>query len=56
MTASGGLACEGAAYICAHFYDSAPSGSFGTMPYMIRAVTCTLQCFPENGEIDCTVS
>ena len=28
-TASGGLPCEGAAYVCSHFYDSAPSGSFG---------------------------
>lgn len=53
---AGCLMCEGAAFICAHFYDSAPSGSFGTMSYMIRAVTCTLNCFPQEGELDCNVS
>lgn len=52
----GGLSCGGAAYICLHFYDSAPSGSYGTMSYMIRAVTATLNCFPQDGEVDCTVS
>lgn len=52
----GSLACGGAAYICLHFYDSAPSGSYGTMSYMIRAVTATLNCFPQDGELDCTVS
>lgn len=52
----GGLSCGGAAYICLHFYDSAPSGSYGTMSYMIRAVTATLNCFPQDGEMDCTVS
>ncbi|XP_042227073.1 probable phosphorylase b kinase regulatory subunit alpha isoform X4 [Homarus americanus] len=52
----GGLACGGAAYICLHFYDSAPSGSYGTMSYMIRAVTSTLNCFPQDGDMDCTVS
>ncbi|KAB7507662.1 hypothetical protein Anas_01756 [Armadillidium nasatum] len=53
---SGCLPCEGAAFICAHFYDSAPSGSFGTMSYMIRAVTCTLHCFPQEGDLDCNIS
>lgn len=52
----GGLACGGAAYICLHFYDSAPSGSYGTMSYMVRAVASTLNCFPQDGDIDCTVS
>ncbi|KAK8725761.1 hypothetical protein OTU49_010467 [Cherax quadricarinatus] len=52
----GGLSCGGAAYICLHFYDSAPSGSYGTMSYMIRAVTSTLTCFPQDGDLDCTVS
>ncbi|XP_045106355.1 probable phosphorylase b kinase regulatory subunit alpha isoform X10 [Portunus trituberculatus] len=52
----GGLACGGAAYICQHFYDSAPSGSYGTMSYMIRAATATLNCFPQDGELDCAVS
>ncbi|XP_047479759.1 probable phosphorylase b kinase regulatory subunit alpha isoform X1 [Penaeus chinensis] len=52
----GSLTCGGAAYICIHFYDSAPSGKFGTMSYMIRAVCCNLNCFPQDGEMDCTVS
>nr|XP_045617193.1 probable phosphorylase b kinase regulatory subunit alpha isoform X1 [Procambarus clarkii] len=52
----GGLSCGGAAYICLHFYDSAPSGSYGTMSYMIRAVVSTLTCFPQDGDLDCTVS
>ncbi|XP_054163933.1 probable phosphorylase b kinase regulatory subunit alpha isoform X2 [Oppia nitens] len=34
--------CCGAANICQHFYDSAPSGNYGTMTYLIRAVTATL--------------
>ncbi|KAF2355588.1 Glycoside hydrolase family 15/Phosphorylase b kinase regulatory chain family [Trinorchestia longiramus] len=55
-TPSGGPICEGAAYVCAHFYDSAPSGSFGTMSYMVRAVVCSLPCFPQDGDMDCTVS
>ncbi|XP_071453051.1 probable phosphorylase b kinase regulatory subunit alpha isoform X3 [Hetaerina americana] len=56
-TASGGLLCGGAAYVCQHFYDSAPSGSFGTMTYLMRAVaTCLKDCFPREGEVDCSVS
>ncbi|XP_046394617.1 probable phosphorylase b kinase regulatory subunit alpha isoform X3 [Ischnura elegans] len=56
-TPSGGLLCGGAAYICQHFYDSAPSGSFGTMTYLMRAVaTCLKDCFPREGEVDCSVS
>ncbi|XP_045480269.1 probable phosphorylase b kinase regulatory subunit alpha isoform X4 [Harmonia axyridis] len=54
-TTSGGLLCGGAAYICQHFYDSAPSGSYGTMTYITRAVAETLNCFPTHGEIDCTI-
>lgn len=53
---SGGLLCGGAAYICQHFYDSAPSGCYGTMTYLTRAVACTLDCVPKHGEIDCTIS
>ncbi|CAG0893584.1 unnamed protein product, partial [Darwinula stevensoni] len=48
--------CGGAAYICNHFYDSAPSGCYGTMTYLIRAMSITLDCIPKEGEIDCTVS
>lgn len=32
-----GLLCGGVAYICQHFYDSAPSGSYGTMVYIAKA-------------------
>jgi phosphorylase kinase alpha/beta subunit len=52
----GGLLCGGAAYICQHFYDSAPSGCYGTMTYMTRAVAVTLDCLPKQGEVDCTIS
>nr|XP_023025645.1 probable phosphorylase b kinase regulatory subunit alpha [Leptinotarsa decemlineata] len=53
---TGGLLCGGAAYICQHFYDSAPSGCYGTMTYMTRAVAVTLECLPKHGELDCTIS
>ncbi|GJQ67280.1 hypothetical protein Trydic_g8181 [Trypoxylus dichotomus] len=53
---TGGLLCGGAAFICQHFYDSAPSGCYGTMTYMTRAVVVTLDCIPKQGELDCTIS
>ncbi|XP_044256007.1 probable phosphorylase b kinase regulatory subunit alpha isoform X1 [Tribolium madens] len=53
---TGGLLCGGAAYICQHFYDSAPSGCYGTMTYMTRAVAVTLECLPKQKELDCTIS
>jgi phosphorylase kinase alpha/beta subunit len=56
MTSTGGLLCGGAAYICQHFYDSAPSGSYGTMTYVTRAVASLLDCLPHDGEVDCSVS
>ncbi|CAL8105071.1 unnamed protein product [Orchesella dallaii] len=52
----GGLLCGGAATICQHFYDSAPSGCFGTMTYLVRAVAQTLDCLPKDGQIDCNIS
>ncbi|CAH0561386.1 unnamed protein product [Brassicogethes aeneus] len=51
-----GLLCGGAASVCQHFYDSAPSGAYGTMTYMTRAVAVTLDCLPKHGELDCTIS
>jgi phosphorylase kinase alpha/beta subunit len=45
----------GTANICTHFYDSAPSGCYGTMTYLIRAVANTLDCLPTD-EIDCNIS
>lgn len=56
LTPTGALLCGGAAYICQHFYDSAPSGCYGTMTYFIRALATILDCFPVGGEIDCAVS
>jgi len=56
LKATGSLLCGGAAYICQHFYDSAPSGCYGTMTYLIRALASLLDCFPDEGEIDCAVS
>ena len=35
--------CGGAAGICVHFYDSAPSGRYGTMSYISLAVTDRLR-------------
>ncbi|GFG34533.1 hypothetical protein Cfor_11892 [Coptotermes formosanus] len=55
MTSSGSLLCGGAAYICQHFYDSAPSGSYGTMTYITRAVASLLDCLPHDGEVDCSI-
>jgi phosphorylase kinase alpha/beta subunit len=56
MTSSGSPLCGGAAYICQHFYDSAPSGSYGTMTYITRAVASLLEGVPHDGEVDCSVS
>lgn len=47
--------CGGAAGICQHFYDSAPSGCYGTMTYLIRSVAITMDCLPKQ-ELDCTIS
>ncbi|XP_066286404.1 phosphorylase b kinase regulatory subunit alpha, skeletal muscle isoform-like isoform X4 [Branchiostoma lanceolatum] len=45
----------GAANICTDFYDSAPSGRFGTMVYMSKAVAQTLDCEPDT-VADCTIA
>ncbi|XP_016839253.1 probable phosphorylase b kinase regulatory subunit alpha isoform X1 [Nasonia vitripennis] len=55
-TAMGTLLCGGAAYVCQHFYDSAPSGSFGTMTYITRAVASLLNCLPKDGDLECSIS
>lgn len=54
-TTAGLLLCGGAAYICQHLYDSAPSGSFGTMTYIARAVASVLEGLPKQGDMDCTI-
>lgn len=52
-----GLLCGGVAYICQHFYDSAPSGSYGTMVYIAKAVASVLNCLPKHaGDSECTIS
>ncbi|XP_018309444.1 probable phosphorylase b kinase regulatory subunit alpha isoform X3 [Mycetomoellerius zeteki] len=56
MTAMGTLLCGGAAYICQHFYDTAPSGSYGTMTYITRAVAVMLDCLPKDGDLECSIS
>lgn len=55
LTSTGGLLCGGAGYICQHFYDSAPSGSYGTMTYIMRAFATVLSCLPQDGEIECNI-
>lgn len=54
-TTAGLLLCGGAAYICQHLYDSAPSGSYGTMTYIARAVASVLEGLPKTGDMDCTI-
>lgn len=51
--------CGGAAGICLHFYDSAPSGRFGTMTCLCRAAAKELPLhFPTataDGILECNV-
>ncbi|CAN8005577.1 unnamed protein product [Ixodes hexagonus] len=51
----GGTWCRPTAGLCQHFYDSAPSGCFGTMTYLVRAVASSVQdssCF----QLECATS
>ncbi|XP_033631487.1 probable phosphorylase b kinase regulatory subunit alpha isoform X1 [Asterias rubens] len=53
------LECGGVAGICSHFYDSAPSGRFGTMAYLAKATANKLNFshnMDENAEVECKVS
>ena len=43
----------GSAGICRHFYDSAPSGQYGTMCYIVRGACVVLDKIPEKGDIEC---
>ena len=55
--ASGALVCGGAAGVCQHLYDSAPSGSYGTMTYLARAVAALLaDTMPLDSPIECTIT
>ncbi|CAH8536058.1 unnamed protein product [Dicrocoelium dendriticum] len=54
------LLCHGPHGICQHFYDTPPAGRFGTMSYMVRAVSHLLQSFEplkQRGlsSVDCNV-
>ncbi|CAB3225023.1 unnamed protein product [Arctia plantaginis] len=53
----GALVCGGAAGVCQHLYDSAPSGSYGTMTYLARAVAALLAAtVPMDAAIECTIT
>eukprot|EP00092_Neocalanus_flemingeri_P036527 GFUD01039770.1.p1 GENE.GFUD01039770.1~~GFUD01039770.1.p1 ORF type:complete len:1190 (+),score=295.95 GFUD01039770.1:88-3657(+) len=45
--------CVAPAGICRLFYDSAPSGTYGTMSYLVRAVCREVSAIPGDGDIDC---
>lgn len=47
--------CNRVANLCEHFYDSAPSGCYGTMTYLIKAVAQTVEGLP-NTNLDCAIS
>jgi len=48
--------CRGARGICKHFYDSAPVGQYGTVPYITRGLCNVLRCIPQDGYLECTTS
>ncbi|XP_052737925.1 probable phosphorylase b kinase regulatory subunit alpha isoform X1 [Bicyclus anynana] len=53
----GALVCGGAAGVCQHLYDSAPSGSYGTMTYLARAVAGLLaDHLPHLAPIECAIT
>ena len=45
--------CGGEGGLCLHFYDSAPTGPYGTFSYLVRAVCNQLNTIPDSGDIDC---
>ena len=49
-------ACGAPAGICKHFYDSAPSGRYGTMTYIVRACCTRVEALPKEGTMECPVS
>ena len=48
-----GPKCVGAGGVCKFFYDSAPSGTYGTISYLIRGACKVLDCIPNDGDIEC---
>ena len=49
----GNSTCGSAAGICQFFYDSAPSGQYGTMAYIVRGACIVLDQIPDKGDIEC---
>ena len=45
--------CGGARGICKFFYDSAPSGTYGTLSYLVRGACKVLDCIPNEGDVEC---
>ena len=39
-----------------HFYDLAPSGTYGSMSYLVRACCVVIDAVPKEGDFDCHVS
>ncbi|XP_064608813.1 phosphorylase b kinase regulatory subunit alpha, liver isoform-like isoform X1 [Liolophura sinensis] len=57
MPANVAKTLEGAAKICLHFYDSAPSGRFGTLSYLCRALAKSLHLPMGNDDsLECVLS
>ena len=54
----GALLCGGAAGVCQLLYDSAPSGRYGTMTYLARAVAALLvaRSSAPDAPADCAVT
>ncbi len=56
LKARGESVCGAPAGVCKHFYDSAPSGTYGTMCYILRACCAVLEALPNEGTLECPVS
>jgi len=62
MNQQGGLccslkpgACGGEMGVCLQFYDSAPSGPYGTMSFLVRGTCSVINTIPAEGDIDCNI-
>lgn len=53
LSADKTMSCSGG--MCNLFYDSAPSGPYGTMSYLVKAVCNIIDTIPEDGDIDCSM-
>merc|ERR1712059_117279 len=47
--------CGGVRGVCGHFYDSAPSGTFGTMSYLVRASCLVIDTISGDGDVECNM-